>query len=179
MNEYFWYLLECDCCRNMAKMQDLIWIFNKSLCKLCWFSQTKMCICFLPLACYSYNNRKKYILLEIEIFTSNQIFCVGIHKSDSLQYYTLGRWVSLTRLMVQVLDRFKIKQWEKPCSFHIGTYCHWCLNIKAKLPAVGHFSLKQRVRTSTQVSPFEWVPEQLSRFLTDPTIATLLEHPGQ
>ena len=28
-------------------------------------------------------------------------------------------------------------------------------------------------------SPFEWVPEQLSRFLTDPTIATLLEHPGQ
>ena len=29
------------------------------------------------------------------------------------------------------------------------------------------------------VSPFEWVPEQLSRFLTDPTIATLLEHPGQ
>jgi hypothetical protein len=29
------------------------------------------------------------------------------------------------------------------------------------------------------LSPFEWVPEQLSRFLTDPTIATLLEHPGQ
>ena len=29
------------------------------------------------------------------------------------------------------------------------------------------------------ISPFEWVPEQLSRFLTDPTIATLLEHPGQ
>ena len=28
-------------------------------------------------------------------------------------------------------------------------------------------------------SPFEWVPEQLSRFSTDPTIATLLEHPGQ
>ena len=28
-------------------------------------------------------------------------------------------------------------------------------------------------------SPFEWVPEQLSRFLTDPTIATLLEHPRQ
>ena len=28
-------------------------------------------------------------------------------------------------------------------------------------------------------SPFEWVPEHLSRFLTDPTIATLLEHPGQ
>ena len=31
----------------------------------------------------------------------------------------------------------------------------------------------------TLESPFEWVPEQLSRFLTDPTIATLLEHPGQ
>ena len=29
------------------------------------------------------------------------------------------------------------------------------------------------------VSPFEWVPEQLSRFLMDPIIATLLEHPGQ
>ena len=28
-------------------------------------------------------------------------------------------------------------------------------------------------------SPFEWVPEQLSRFLMDPTIATLLEHTGQ
>ena len=27
--------------------------------------------------------------------------------------------------------------------------------------------------------PFEWVPEQLSRFLADPTIARLLEHPGQ
>ena len=73
------------------------------------------------------------------------LICVGIHKSDS-------RWVSLTRLMVQVLDRFKIKQWEKPCSFHIGTYCHCCLNIKAKVPAAGHFSLKQRVRTSTQVN---------------------------
>ena len=31
----------------------------------------------------------------------------------------------------------------------------------------------------TLESPFEWVPEQLSRFLTDPTIAMLLEHPGQ
>ena len=41
MNEYFCYLLECDCCWNMAKMQDLIWIFNKSFCKLCWFSQTR------------------------------------------------------------------------------------------------------------------------------------------
>ena len=30
-----------------------------------------------------------------------------------------------------------------------------------------------------KMSPFEWVPEQLSRFLTDPTIAMLLEHPGQ
>ena len=124
MNEYFWYLLECDCCRNMAKMQDLIWIFNKSLCKLCWFSQTKMCICFLPLACYSYNNRKKYILLEIEIFTSN--LC----------------WYSQIRQSLGLIDRFKIKHWEKPCSFHIGTYCHCCLNIKAKLPAAGHFSLK-------------------------------------
>ena len=28
-------------------------------------------------------------------------------------------------------------------------------------------------------SPFEWVPSQLSRFLTDPTLAKLLEHPGQ
>ena len=26
---------------------------------LSWFSQTKMCICFLPPACYSHNNRKK------------------------------------------------------------------------------------------------------------------------
>ena len=33
--------------------------------------------------------------------------------------------------------------------------------------------------TRPLMSPFEWVPEQLSRFLTDPTIATLLEHPGQ
>jgi hypothetical protein len=32
---------------------------------------------------------------------------------------------------------------------------------------------------TTSNSPFEWVPEQLSRFLTDPTIAKLLEHPGQ
>ena len=29
------------------------------------------------------------------------------------------------------------------------------------------------------ISPFEWVPSQLSRFLTDPTLAKLLEHPGQ
>ena len=29
------------------------------------------------------------------------------------------------------------------------------------------------------MSPFEWVPSQLSRFLTDPTLAKLLEHPGQ
>jgi hypothetical protein len=28
-------------------------------------------------------------------------------------------------------------------------------------------------------SPFEWVPSQLSRFLTDPTLVKLLEHPGQ
>ena len=27
--------------------------------------------------------------------------------------------------------------------------------------------------------PFEWVPSQLSRFLTDSTLAKLLEHPGQ
>ena len=84
MNEYFWYLLECDCCRNMAKMQDLIWIFNKSLCKLCWFSQTKMCICFLPPACYSYNNRKKYILLEIEIFPSNLCWYSQLRQSSIL-----------------------------------------------------------------------------------------------
>ena len=90
MNEYFWYLLECDCCRNMAKMQDLIWIFNKSLCKLCWFSQTKMCICFLPLACYSYNNRKKYILLEIEIFTSNLCWYSQIRQSSILYAGSLG-----------------------------------------------------------------------------------------
>ena len=31
----------------------------------------------------------------------------------------------------------------------------------------------------TLESPFEWVPSQLSRFLTDPTLAKLLEHPGQ
>ena len=40
----------------------------------------------------------------------------------------------------------------------------------------------QRGRNALCIKPishFEWVPEQLSRFLTDPTIATLLEHPGQ
>ena len=30
-----------------------------------------------------------------------------------------------------------------------------------------------------RLSSFEWVPEQLSRFLTGPTLAKLLEHPGQ
>ena len=42
-----------------------------------------------------------------------------------------------------------------------------------------NFSTKDGVTVWPQPSPFEWVPEQLSRFLTDPTIATLLEHPGQ
>ena len=32
---------------------------------------------------------------------------------------------------------------------------------------------------TVQWSPFEWVPSQLRRFLTDPTLAKLLEHPGQ
>ena len=31
----------------------------------------------------------------------------------------------------------------------------------------------------TLESLFEWVPEQLSRFLIDPTLAKLFEHPGE
>ena len=34
-------------------------------------------------------------------------------------------------------------------------------------------------QVSNVYSPFEWMPEQLSRFLTNPTPAKLLEHPGQ
>ena len=50
-----------------------------------------------------------------------------------------------------------------------GTTCRLCMlqsNTKAPSKQEG-------------LSPFEWVPEHLGRFLTDPTLAKLLEHPGQ
>ena len=34
------------------------------------------------------------------------------------------------------------------------------------------------VNKNDVVSPFEWVPEQLSSFLTNPRLAKLLGHPG-
>ena len=35
------------------------------------------------------------------------------------------------------------------------------------------------LETNTFRSPFEWVPEQLSRLSTDSTLAKFLDHPGQ
>ena len=51
--------------------------------------------------------------------------------------------------------------------------------ISFQIAAEVHLLVFGPVDLVVAVSPFEWVPEQLSRFLTDPTLAKLLEHPGQ
>ena len=52
-------------------------------------------------------------------------------------------------------------------------------NQRTSLAALSSGTVRTGPERRTLESPFEWVPEQLSRFLTDPTLAKLLEHPGQ
>ena len=52
-------------------------------------------------------------------------------------------------------------------------------NQQTSLAAFSSGTVRTGPEWRTLESPFEWVPSQLSRFLTDPTLAKLLEHPGQ
>ena len=52
-------------------------------------------------------------------------------------------------------------------------------NQRTSLAAFSSGTVRTGPERQTLESPFEWVPSQLSRFLTDPTLAKLLEHPGQ
>ena len=56
---------------------------------------------------------------------------------------------------------------------------HTELNQRTSLAALSSGTVRAGPEWRTLESPFEWVPSQLSRFLTDPTLAKLLEHPGQ
>ena len=50
---------------------------------------------------------------------------------------------------------------------------------QTSLAALSSGTVQTGPKRQTLESPFEWLPEQLSRFLTDPTLVKLLEHPGQ